>query len=329
MLIHGACHCGNLSFDLAWEPTPAEIPARACGCTFCSKHGGLWTSNPAGALRVTVKDTARVSKYSFGTHTADFHVCSACGVVPVVTSRIDGHEYAVVSVNAFEDVDPALLRRAPVSFDGEDEPSRLARRKRGWIGDVRWELAIPGAYRCVEMGMQTLPRLQRFFEDNPEYFDAVNGEPAQAGEAAHQLESIPPEGFPFARVFKLEFQDEHGAMIGMASIVSDLLAPSVWHIGLFIVATKLHGTGAARRMHDQLEAWMRAAGARWLRLGVVAGNARAERFWEKLGYLETRRRAGVEMGRKTHDLRVMVKPLAGGTIPEYLALVARDRPESP
>jgi len=35
------------------------------------------------------------------------------------------------------------------------------------------------------------------------------------------------------------------------------------------------------------------------------------------------------MGRKSHLLRVMAKPLAGGTIAEYLALVDRDRPGAP
>ena len=142
MLIQGSCHCGNIRFGLAWDPDPAQIPARACGCTFCVKHGGLWTSNPAGSLTVRVKDPQVVSKYAFGTHTADFHVCSRCGVVPVVTSTIDGRLYAVVSVNAFENVDAALLKRAPVTFDGEDEGARLARRKRGWIPDVRWEAAV-------------------------------------------------------------------------------------------------------------------------------------------------------------------------------------------
>jgi hypothetical protein len=138
MLIHGKCHCGNISFSLAWEPSPAEIPARACSCSFCTKHGGVWTSNPKGALEVLVQDPALVSKYAHGTRTAEFHVCSRCGVVPVVTSRIDGRLYAVVSVNAFEDVDPSLLRRAPTNFDGEGKDSRLARRKRGWIADVRF-----------------------------------------------------------------------------------------------------------------------------------------------------------------------------------------------
>ncbi len=141
MLISGRCHCGNISFALDWRPEPKEIPARACSCTFCTKHGGVWTSCPTGSLKVTVKEPARLAKYAFGTHTAEFHICSACGVVPVVTSRIDGRLYAVVSVNAFEDVDASLLRRASASFDAESEEVRLARRRRNWIADVEFTQA--------------------------------------------------------------------------------------------------------------------------------------------------------------------------------------------
>lgn len=138
MQIRGSCHCENVSFTLDWEPSPTEIQARACTCTFCVKHGGVWTSYPKGALRVTVKNPARLSQYVFGTKTAQFHVCATCGVVPVVTSRIDGHLYAVVSVNAFVGVDPALIKQAPMSFDAENEEKRLERRKRGWIRDVQF-----------------------------------------------------------------------------------------------------------------------------------------------------------------------------------------------
>jgi hypothetical protein len=139
MLIHGKCHCGNIAFALTWDPDPAEIPARACGCSFCTKHGGVWTSNPKGTLRVRIQDPSVVSQYAFGTRTADFHICTRCGIVPLVTSRIDGHLYAVVSVNAFENVDPALLRRAPASFEGEETADRLARRKRNWIPSVDFD----------------------------------------------------------------------------------------------------------------------------------------------------------------------------------------------
>jgi hypothetical protein len=141
VLIKGSCHCGNIAFTLTWEPDPVEIVGRTCDCTFCVKHGGVWTSNPKGALRVAVRDPAHVSKYAFATGTAEFHICSRCGIVPVVTSTIDGHVYAVVSVNAFNNVDRAMVKRAPVTFEGESIDTRLQRRTRGWIGDVKFEAA--------------------------------------------------------------------------------------------------------------------------------------------------------------------------------------------
>ena len=138
MLISGKCHCANLAFELRWEPEPTEIPARACNCSFCTRHGGVWTSCPTGSLEVRVREPSLMSTYAFGTRTAEFHVCSRCGVVPVVTSRIGGRVYAVVNVNTFDSVDASLLRYAPASFDDETEAVRLARRARNWIGQVEF-----------------------------------------------------------------------------------------------------------------------------------------------------------------------------------------------
>jgi hypothetical protein len=64
-----------------------------------------------------------------------------CGVPPVVTSRIDGRLYAVVNVNCFENVDPALLKHSSGSLDGESVGDRLARRQRNWIGQVDFPAA--------------------------------------------------------------------------------------------------------------------------------------------------------------------------------------------
>ena len=88
---------------------------------------------------MTVKDAAAVSKYAFGTETALFMVCARCGAVPLVTSEIEGKTYAVVNVNTFNDFDRSRIRAAGASFDGEDVASRLARRQRNWIADVRIE----------------------------------------------------------------------------------------------------------------------------------------------------------------------------------------------
>jgi hypothetical protein len=137
MLIDGKCHCGNIAFELEWKGESPEIPARACSCSFCVKHGGVWTSNPESRLVVTIRNDSLVSKYAFGSRTATFHICSQCGAVPLVTSEIANHLYAVVNVNVLENVDPSWLRRAAANFEDEDVASRLARRQRHWIADVR------------------------------------------------------------------------------------------------------------------------------------------------------------------------------------------------
>jgi hypothetical protein len=143
VLIPGRCHCGNISFVLTWEPAPVEIPARACDCSFCARHGGVWTSFPGGALRVSERDQALVSRYRFGTETADFQVCAGCGVVPLVTSEIEGQLYAVVNVKTFDGIDPALLRPVSSHVEGETRAARLARRQRNWIGRVEFVAVKP------------------------------------------------------------------------------------------------------------------------------------------------------------------------------------------
>jgi ribosomal protein S18 acetylase RimI-like enzyme len=190
------------------------------------------------------------------------------------------------------------------------------------------------------LGERDLPELQRFFAANPEYFVAVNGEPPRADEAEIEFRDVPPAGMPYREMLLLGFFDggdasadheghEDARLVAMATVVGDFIAEHVWHIGLFIVATALHGSGAADAMYRRLEEWIVERGAHWIRLGVVAGNARAERFWERSGYLQVRERGPLVMGRRTNVLRVLVKPLDGRAIEPYLALVARDRPGAP
>jgi GNAT superfamily N-acetyltransferase len=199
------------------------------------------------------------------------------------------------------------------------------------VAPIRAELPLFAgtACRAFEMGFKDAPRLQAFLEANPEYYFAVGGVGPRPTEAREEFEYLPPAEMPFRKMWLLEFRGDDEAMAGMATVASDLMVEHVWHLGLFIVATSLHGHGAAQDMYGALESWMRAQGARWSRLGVVQGNLRAERFWEAQGYAETRTRILSEPGRRTNTVRVMAKPLAGGSIAEYLSLVARDRPESP
>ena len=93
---------------------------------------------PDGVLDIIISEAKSVSMYQFGSKTAEFHICTRCGVVPVVTSLIGGRVYAVVSVNAFEGIDRALIRSSTADFDGEAQGDRLSRRQRNWITNVEY-----------------------------------------------------------------------------------------------------------------------------------------------------------------------------------------------
>jgi GNAT superfamily N-acetyltransferase len=181
----------------------------------------------------------------------------------------------------------------------------------------------------VELGPEDEPLLQRFFEANPAYFDGVFGETAGPEAARDEIRELPPDGWSYTRRWLLGYRAADGELAAAADVVSDLLVPGAWHVGLFIVATARHGSGTAALLYRGLESWAAGHGARWLRLGVVQGNVRAERFWAAQGFVETRTRSGAVMGRRTNTLRVLVKPLAGETLAAYLALVPRDRPGAP
>jgi GNAT superfamily N-acetyltransferase len=182
------------------------------------------------------------------------------------------------------------------------------------------------ALRTVELTPEFETRLQQFYEANPAYFDAVQGEPAGPNEAHETLHDELPAGWPFTKIWLIGYLDADDSLVAMAHVVSDLLAPDVWHIGLFIVATARHGSGDAQALYRGLESWAAANGARWLRLGVVQGNGRAERFWESFGYQQVRTRLDVVMGQRKNTLRVMVKPLGDASLERYLSRVERDRP---
>ena len=127
---HGACHCGAVRTEFRSAKTPAELGARTCQCSFCRAHGASWTSDPDGAFEVTI--TGPVSRYRFGTATADFLVCATCGVVPAVVAATETGHHGVVRVDCLADRDAFLAAAAPSDYDGEALAARLERRAGRW-----------------------------------------------------------------------------------------------------------------------------------------------------------------------------------------------------
>lgn len=136
MKIEGRCHCGDISYMLDWPGGDPGIPLRACSCSFCAMHGAAYASHRGARLDAVVNTWSDVSRYRFGTKTAEFHVCSRCGGIPFVTCLIEGRLYAVVNVNTFVGIDRSTFCTTVTNFSDETTEKRLDRRARTWIPNV-------------------------------------------------------------------------------------------------------------------------------------------------------------------------------------------------
>jgi hypothetical protein len=126
----GRCHCGNLSIEVTTSRAPAELASRACVCTFCSARHMRWTSDPSGSVAIGVTDPDELSRYRFGTSTADFLICRRCGSLVAALSH-EPLARAVVNIDVLERA-AEFAAAVSKSFDGEDVPGRLARRAQSW-----------------------------------------------------------------------------------------------------------------------------------------------------------------------------------------------------
>ena len=194
--------------------------------------------------------------------------------------------------------------------------------------DMDQMLFEAAGYRAIKLVRGDIPVIQTFLENNPEYFLLAEGRPPTETQAAAEFESELPEGWSFTEQLAIGFIDASNELTAFAFVISDLFAEGVWHLGLFIVSTEQHGQGVARHLYHALEKWFKVSGAKWVRLGVIAGNERAERFWERNGYIEVRRLDNYAMDNATHTIRVMNKPLGEAGLSQYLSLVSRDRPDA-
>ena len=127
----GSCHCAALGFTFRTQIEPAAWTVRACQCRFCRSHGARTVSDPAGQLAFVARDPARLVRYQFGLRTAEFWICAHCGVYVGAVTR-DGR-YGLANVNALTEASiPALPAARPMSYDGETEAERIARRAQRW-----------------------------------------------------------------------------------------------------------------------------------------------------------------------------------------------------
>ena len=126
----GKCQCGRVAVSLI-TASPDSLQPRACGCSFCRRHGAHTVSDPSGRVTVTA-EVGALHRHQFGMRSADFLICVHCGVYIGALANLSGVDYAAINAVG---VDFALLAaRPPVPVDVENESreERDTRRRRTW-----------------------------------------------------------------------------------------------------------------------------------------------------------------------------------------------------
>jgi hypothetical protein len=89
-------------------------------------------SGPKARIEFIARKPGRMRRYRFGLRTADFLLCGNCGVYVGAVMTRDTGMFGIVNIRALVAPPEDLAAVVPVTYDGEDEESRIARRESRW-----------------------------------------------------------------------------------------------------------------------------------------------------------------------------------------------------
>ncbi len=131
-VLEGGCHCGAVRLQLATAIRPEDFHPRACDCSFCTKHGAAYVSDPLGRLRIVAP--GGLAEYRQGSGTARMLLCRSCGVLIGAVLEEEGRRYGTVNANCLEGV--AFGAPQTVSPRKLGVADKKARWVRLWTPDV-------------------------------------------------------------------------------------------------------------------------------------------------------------------------------------------------
>ncbi|WP_319569131.1 GFA family protein [Cohaesibacter marisflavi] len=114
---NAACHCGSVQFRVTISKN--DKPPRRCTCSICRMRGAAAVSTPLDGIEF-LKGEEMLTKYQFGTMTAEHYFCSKCGIYTHHKRRSSPNEYGI-NVACIEGVSPFDFEEIVV-FDGVNHP---------------------------------------------------------------------------------------------------------------------------------------------------------------------------------------------------------------
>lgn len=131
-------------------------------------------------------------------------------------------------------------------------------------------------------------RLQEFLERCSDYYLLHEDRPTPKDAARHELAAV-PDGRSTSDLRLIGMTTASGDLVAVAQLLRDYPASGDWWIGMLLVAPSERGRGVGSLLFEHVMQLVRTEGARTLQLVVSSRNPRARQFWERLGFVETRR----------------------------------------
>lgn len=103
-------------------------------------HNALSTSDPGAELHFHADAPENLRRFRFGLRTADFLLCSNCGVYIGAVIETDSGRFGIINTHALKAVPADIAAVAPIDYDGEDTAGRVGRREQRWtsVATVPW-----------------------------------------------------------------------------------------------------------------------------------------------------------------------------------------------
>jgi hypothetical protein len=99
----GHCDCRRIRASLRTRRSADACIPRACDCSFCSKHGAAWLSDPEGHLRIEAHTDDDLRRFRQGSETADMLLCAHCGVLMAVVFAHEDGLFGAVNAGCIDD----------------------------------------------------------------------------------------------------------------------------------------------------------------------------------------------------------------------------------
>lgn len=131
-IYEGGCHCRAIGFRYRIDISPDKWSIRACQCSFCRAHDALSTSDPSARIEFFAQEPRHLQRYRFGLKTADFLLCTRCGVYIGATIKSAAGRFGIINTHALVPIPANLAAVQPIVYDAENTTSRISRREKRW-----------------------------------------------------------------------------------------------------------------------------------------------------------------------------------------------------